>query len=1079
YTYTVTSAAPCTNASATVTVAESGSPDAGTDGAITVCASGASIDLFAQLGGTPDAGGTWSGPSAVVGGQYDPTIMAPGVYTYTLNATAPCVADQSTVTVTENAAPDAGSNGTLTVCETGSAVSLSASLGGTPDAGGAWTGPSAVLGGNYDPATMTPGVYTYTVTGVAPCTNTSATVTVAETGSPDAGTDGAITVCASGVAIDLFTELGGTPDAGGTWSGPSAVVGGQYDATSMTPGVYTYTLNATAPCVADQSTVTVTENAAPDAGTNGTLTVCETGGAVNLVLSLGGSPDAGGAWTGPSAVVGGNYDPATMTPGVYTYTVTGAAPCTNTSATVTVAETGSPDAGTDGAITVCASGVAIDLFAQLGGTPDAGGTWSGPSAVVGGQYDPTTMAPGVYTYTLSATAPCTSTSSAVVVAEGSLQTAGDDATILVCASSGVQDLFVLLGPNADAGGEWTGPAGSFSGSFDPSTDPSGAYTYSFAAAACPADQATVQVTLEEGANAGGDASIALCSTNGTINLIDQLAGTPDATGTWTDANGDAVPGTFDPATSPDGEFTYTVPPSGNCPADQSTLTIVVNLAPNAGISGGLSICASASPVSLFDGLTGTLDAGGVWTDPDGNAHGTVVDPSIDLAGVYTYTVAAVAPCLSASSTVTVFIAPVADAGSDASTVQCSSADAFIMTALLNGTPEPDGVWRSPSGDIVPAAFAPASGTPGTYTYTVAATAPCLDDVSQLTIAISEAVDAGSDASISLCENSDTTVDLFGSLGGTPDANGFWTAPNGDAFSGVFDPASDEAGTYTYSVIAPAPCPSRTADVVVDVVPIPVAEFVVEGAEACTPVTITLSTSFQGGTSCSWLLWNGEQIDDCAPITRTITEGGTYGATLIVDAGNGCGTDTLSVPELFTVFDRPTADFTYVPEVINTLAPDVLFNNASENAIGYIWNIAGDSLTDEDPGYSFEAGVSGEYLVCLTAIASEVCRDSICKVVPVEDGLLVHVPNAFTPDGVAPNDIFKPIILGVEPSSYRFYVFDRWGQPLFETSDPEVGWNGLFADGTEVPIGVYVWKLVAKDRITANRIERVGHVTLVR
>ncbi|HNR54679.1 MAG TPA: gliding motility-associated C-terminal domain-containing protein, partial [Flavobacteriales bacterium] len=765
--------------------------------------------------------------------------------------------------------------------------------------------------------------------------------------------------------------------------------------------------------------------------------------------------------------------------GDYTYTVLGVAPCANATATVTVTETGSPDAGTDGTVTVCANGAVVDLFAQLGGSPDAGGTWSGPSAIVGGSYDPATMDPGVYTYTLNATAPCTQATANVTVAEDVPLDAGEDVSLPVCTGADPIDLFTTLGANADPGGSWNGPGGAFNGVFDPGSDQSGAYVYSFAASGCPADAATVQVTVEQGPDAGSDDVITICSDQSAFSMIDQLGGTPDATGTWMGPNGDTVPDQFQPASGLSGTYTYEVPASGSCPADQSILLITVNTAPMAGVSGSLALCAASGQASLFDGLSGTLDAGGSWTSPDGLPHGTVLDPATDPSGLYTYTVTGIAPCVNAFATVAALIAPIPDAGGDASTIQCSTSAAFNMTDLLDGSPQADGIWRGPSGEVVPAAFTPGTGLPGVYTYTIEAIAPCLDDVAQLTIAVSEAADAGANASISVCENSGAIIDLFGELGGTPDAGGAWTTEEGGPFSGIFEAGMADAGTYTYTVTAPVPCPAVTSSVLVEVVPIPVADFVVEGAGACTPVTVTLVSDLEGSASCSWLLWNGEQVNDCAPITRTITQGGTYGATLIVDAGSGCGTDTLEVPDLFTVYDQPTADFIHVPDVINTLAPEVRFINTSDDAVRSEWDIDGSLTTEASPFHVFPAGVSADYLVCLTAFASDECRDSICKVIRVEDGLLVHVPNAFTPDGNGPNDIFKPIVIGVDPSTYRFYIFDRWGQPLYETADPNAGWDGNFADGSEVPIGVYVWKLVARDRFTTNRIERVGHVTLVR
>ena len=117
-------------------------------------------------------------------GSFTPTDDPFGTYTYTVGNG--CVNDQATVQVNSDGGLDPGTDGTLNLCSTGATVALSTGLGGTPQGGGTWSGPSAVVGGNYDPITMAPGVYTYTIPGVAPCPAASSAVTITESTGPNA-----------------------------------------------------------------------------------------------------------------------------------------------------------------------------------------------------------------------------------------------------------------------------------------------------------------------------------------------------------------------------------------------------------------------------------------------------------------------------------------------------------------------------------------------------------------------------------------------------------------------------------------------------------------------------------------------------------------------------------------------------------------------------------------------------------------------------------------------------------------------------------------------------------------------------
>ncbi|MDX9752289.1 MAG: hypothetical protein RBT71_14520, partial [Flavobacteriales bacterium] len=500
YVYTVAGISPCPDHAATVTVQVHDPTDAGTDALVTLCTSDTPLDLFTALGGTPQNGGAWTGPNGVSTGMLDPAVDDPGAYTYTITGTPPCADDAATVTVAVNTATDAGQDGDITLCTSDAPVDLFSVLGGTPQTGGTWNGPNGAFGGSFDPATDDAGTYTYTVTGMAPCADDISTVAVTVHAAADAGSDANITLCSSDVPVDLFTALGGTPQTGGTWSGPNGAFNGTFDPATDDAGAYTYTVVGTAPCADDVSSATVTVQVEAVAGTDAAIVLCATDAPVDLFAQLGGTPQTGGTWTGPNGTFTGMFDPAIDAPGDHVYTVTGVAPCVNAWATVAVTVHAAADAGADADITLCSSDAPVDLFSVLGGTPQTGGTWSGPNGAFSGTFDPAIDDAGTYTYTVAGTVPCADAAATVDVIVHAAADAGADASITLCTSDAPVDLFNVLGGTPQTGGTWSGPNGAFSGTFDPATDDAGTYTYTVAGTEpCADEPATVYVIVRTAA----------------------------------------------------------------------------------------------------------------------------------------------------------------------------------------------------------------------------------------------------------------------------------------------------------------------------------------------------------------------------------------------------------------------------------------------------------------------------------------------------------------------------------------------------------------------------------------------------
>jgi gliding motility-associated-like protein len=77
--------------------------------------------------------------------------------------------------------------------------------------------------------------------------------------------------------------------------------------------------------------------------------------------------------------------------------------------------------------------------------------------------------------------------------------------------------------------------------------------------------------------------------------------------------------------------------------------------------------------------------------------------------------------------------------------------------------------------------------------------------------------------------------------------------------------------------------------------------------------------------------------------------------------------------------------------------------------------------------------------------------------------LTFIPNSFSPNSNGRNDTWKPSVF--EFGSYELKVFNRWGEVVFTSYDPEIGWNGQkHNDGPPCPVGVYTYDLLITDKL---------------
>lgn len=85
-----------------------------------------------------------------------------------------------------------------------------------------------------------------------------------------------------------------------------------------------------------------------------------------------------------------------------------------------------------------------------------------------------------------------------------------------------------------------------------------------------------------------------------------------------------------------------------------------------------------------------------------------------------------------------------------------------------------------------------------------------------------------------------------------------------------------------------------------------------------------------------------------------------------------------------------------------------------------------------------------------------CITTDTQFVKINKDIVIYVPNAFSPNNDALNDFLKPFMIGIKELKF-FRLFNRWGELIFETRDPNKGWDGRHK-GIPVQTHTLVWML---------------------
>ncbi|MGP8215005.1 MAG: PKD domain-containing protein [Bacteroidia bacterium] len=593
------------------------------------------------------------------------------------------------------------------------------------------------------------------------------------------------------------------------------------------------------------------------------------------------------------------------------------------------------------------------------------------------------------------------------------------------------------------------------------------------------DSTTVTITNPPPIVATMDSTAALCGqTTGSAAIATVSGGTPGYTYLWnTGATTSTLPGVNADV------YCVVITDANKC---HDTVCVTVPTIP-----GDSAKIVATTNEKCFGGNTGSATAtvwGGTppytYTWDITNPTQTTITATGLTAGTYTFSVTDSNGCIFKTyATITQPTPVVVTVPPD---TVCIGTAAILTSTASGGTPPYKYNWNT-GGTNDTISVSPTSTT--SYNVVVTDSNGCTG-TGKATVSVWPKLISVAGPSASICPGSSVNL-IATATGGDGKYIYAWTPATGLNTTTGPDVAASPTVTTVYTVVVKDDCgtPPDTTTLTVTVYPPPVVNFVADTLQGCYPLCVNFTDSTTiGGGSDAGSTWSWTFGDDSSSIlqnpTHCYTKPGVYTVKLTVTSSNGCKASK-TINNYITVWGYPVAKFSYSPEQTTILNPTINFIDESTDSYGGIinwdWMFGDGSDTSgvvKDPPHTYAD--TGKY--CITLIVTDVheCRDTTMQCLEIEPYFVIYVPNAFTPNNTSGlNNLFTAKGVGI--LTYQMWIFDRWGQQLYYTTDIYGGWNGVVQNGSsgkQAQEDTYVWLIEVTD-VFHEQHRYIGRVTLIK